>query len=29
MLVYELLDNGNLEEHILGSRGDDLLWQVG
>ncbi|KIY93079.1 U-box domain-containing protein 34 [Monoraphidium neglectum] len=27
MLVYELLDNGNLEEHILGSRGDDLLWQ--
>lgn len=28
MLVYELLDNGNLEEHILGNRGGDLLWQV-
>jgi hypothetical protein len=28
MLVYELMDTGNLEEHLLTPRYGDLIWQV-
>ena len=27
MLVYELLDNGSLEDHVVGRGRGDLLWQ--
>jgi hypothetical protein len=29
MLVYELLDHGSVEEHVLGRGHADLQWQVG